>query len=110
MSDIWIVDSGTDKVYLYTGATTRTSGSQLTAVTFILSAGNTNPQGIADPPPTELVDAVLTEGMSDDDLVMDVVPATLPSDGDHDAALFSIMAEFEQAWVRPKRKTAILLA
>jgi hypothetical protein len=51
VSDIWIVDSGTDRVYQYTGAATRTSGSQSAAASFQLSPGNTNPQGIADPPP-----------------------------------------------------------
>jgi hypothetical protein len=50
VSDIWIVDSGTDRVYQYTGAASRTSGSQSAATSFALSAGNTNPQGIADPP------------------------------------------------------------
>jgi hypothetical protein len=49
-SDIWIVDNGTDKVYQYVGAASRTSGSQNAAATFALAAGNTNPQGIADPP------------------------------------------------------------
>lgn len=48
---IWIVDSGTDKVYEYTSARGRTSGSQSAAIVFALAAGNTNPQGIADPPP-----------------------------------------------------------
>ena len=51
VSDIWIVDNGTDKVYQYVGAATRTSGSMNAAATFALAAGNTNPQGIADPPP-----------------------------------------------------------
>jgi hypothetical protein len=51
VSDIWIVDNGTDKVYQYAGAAGRTSGSQNAAATFALAAGNTNPQGIADPPP-----------------------------------------------------------
>ena len=50
VSDLWIVDSGTKRVYQYTGAATRTSGSQIAAATFALAAGNTNPQGIADPP------------------------------------------------------------
>jgi hypothetical protein len=50
VSDIWIVDSGTDRVYQYTGAATRTSGSQSAAASFQLAPGNTNPQGIADPP------------------------------------------------------------
>jgi DNA-binding beta-propeller fold protein YncE len=50
VSDIWIVDNGTDKVYQYLGAVSRTSGSQTAGATFALAAGNTNPQGIADPP------------------------------------------------------------
>jgi hypothetical protein len=50
VSDIWIVDSNTDRVYQYTAAASRTSGSQSSATSFALAAGNTNPQGIADPP------------------------------------------------------------
>jgi hypothetical protein len=50
VSDIWIVDSGTLKVYQYLGAAGRTSGSQNASATFALTAGDTNPQGIADPP------------------------------------------------------------
>ena len=51
VSDIWIVDNGTDKVYQYIGAANRTSGSQNAAATFALNPYDTNPQGIADPPP-----------------------------------------------------------
>jgi hypothetical protein len=51
VSDIWIVDNGTDKVYQYVGAASRTSGSQNAAATFALNPSDTNPQGIADPPP-----------------------------------------------------------
>ena len=43
-----------------------------------------------------------------DDLVMGVVSPTQPSAADHDAALFSIMAEFEQVWARPERKAAMI--
>jgi hypothetical protein len=50
VSDIWIVDSGTDRVYRYAGAATRTSGSQNAAASWALATGNRNPQGIADPP------------------------------------------------------------
>jgi hypothetical protein len=50
VSNIWIVDSGTRLVYRYNAAASRTSGSQTAAATFALAAGNTNPQGIADPP------------------------------------------------------------
>jgi hypothetical protein len=55
VSDVWIVDNGTDKVYQYVGAAGRTSGSQTAGVTFALAAGDTNPQGIADPPPAEML-------------------------------------------------------
>ena len=51
VSNIWIVDNGTDKVYQYTAAASRTSGSQNAAATFALNPCDTNPQGIADPPP-----------------------------------------------------------
>ena len=51
VSNIWIVDNGTDKVYQYTAAAGRTSGSQSAAATFALNPYDTNPQGIADPPP-----------------------------------------------------------
>jgi hypothetical protein len=50
VSDIWIVDSGTDRVYQYSAAASRTSGSQSSSASFALAAGNSNPQGIADPP------------------------------------------------------------
>jgi len=48
---IWIVDNGTNRVYEYTNSRSRNSGSQSAAVTFALAVGNSNPQGIADPPP-----------------------------------------------------------
>jgi hypothetical protein len=50
VSDIWIVDSGADAVFQYTAAASKTSGSQSASASFQLAAGNTNPQGIADPP------------------------------------------------------------
>jgi hypothetical protein len=53
VSDIWIVDSGTDRVYQYTAAASLTGGSQAASASFALAAGNTNPQGIADPPAPE---------------------------------------------------------
>jgi DNA-binding beta-propeller fold protein YncE len=55
VSDIWIVDNGTDKVYQYIGAAGRTSGSQSAGATFTLAPGDTNPQGIADPPSPEML-------------------------------------------------------
>ncbi len=51
--DIWIVDSGTDRVYQYANGRAKTSGSLAAAAAFGLAVGNTNPQGIADPPRTQ---------------------------------------------------------
>src|SRR5262249_22574963 len=50
VSDIWVVDSGTLKVYQYAAAAGRTSGSLSAAATFALNPYDTNPQGLADPP------------------------------------------------------------
>ena len=50
VSDIWIVDNVTLKVYQYAAAAGRTSGSQAASATFALNPNNTNPQDIADPP------------------------------------------------------------
>jgi hypothetical protein len=47
---LWVADSGTDRAYQFDNARTRTSGSQSPSTSFALAAGNTNPQGIADPP------------------------------------------------------------
>jgi hypothetical protein len=44
------VDSNTDLVYQFDGAAGRYYGQQYASTTFALAAGNTNPQGIADPP------------------------------------------------------------
>ena len=46
---LWVVDSGTDRIYEYAGARGSTAGSLVTS--YQLAAGNLNPQGIADPPP-----------------------------------------------------------
>jgi hypothetical protein len=48
--NLWIVDSGTDRVYQFDNARGLTSGSLVPSKSFALAAGNTNPQGIADPP------------------------------------------------------------
>jgi Calx-beta domain len=50
VSNLWIVDSGTDRVYQFDNAASLTSGSQWPSTSFVLASGNTNPQGIADPP------------------------------------------------------------
>ena len=51
--DIWVVDNGTDKIYQYANSRSRTSssGQVASSATYALAVGNTNPQGIADPPP-----------------------------------------------------------
>ena len=46
-SDVWISDSNTDRAYLYAGAASRLSGSITATKSFVLGAGNTNPQDIA---------------------------------------------------------------
>lgn len=52
VSDIWIVDNVALKIFKYTAAASRISGSQNAGATYALAAaGNTNPQDIADPPP-----------------------------------------------------------
>jgi hypothetical protein len=63
-SDIWIVDSGRDQVFQYTGAAGRTGGSQSPSAVFNLASGNSNPQGIADPPHTSGTDAADWNGLS----------------------------------------------
>lgn len=48
-TDVWLLDSSADKVYKYTGAASRLSGSQSAASSFNLvkgSNGNTNPQDL----------------------------------------------------------------
>jgi hypothetical protein len=51
---IWIVDNVDDAVYRYDAAASRSSGSQSAASLFALASGNTDAQGIADPPPAVL--------------------------------------------------------
>jgi streptogramin lyase len=49
--DLWVVDRVDKLVYRYIGAMGWHSGSQPAADTFALAAGNSMPEGIADPPP-----------------------------------------------------------
>jgi sugar lactone lactonase YvrE len=46
-TDVWIVDSRSDKIYRYAGAASRLSGSQNAASSFNLASGNSNPKGLA---------------------------------------------------------------
>ncbi len=50
VGNIWIVDNGTKRVYQFDNAASLTSGQLYPSTSFALAAGNTNPQGIADPP------------------------------------------------------------
>jgi hypothetical protein len=102
VSDIWIVDNGTLKVYQYAGAAGRTSGGENASATFALNPHDTNPQGIADPPPADLLlapaalapapnqpsvlafDAVASSGVP--------IVATDPSLANRDAA-FALLAQ-----------------
>jgi hypothetical protein len=54
--DLWIVDNTTDRVLQF--ANGRTATAPVLGASFALMAGNTNPQGIADPPPAGLEPAV----------------------------------------------------
>ncbi len=49
VNHIWVVDAGTDRVYQYSGAVSRTAGQQSAAISFALNSADSNPQGIADP-------------------------------------------------------------
>ncbi len=72
---IWIVDNGTDRVYEYTNSRSKNSGSQSAALSFALATGNTNPQGIADPPAPTLagrsIDAATVESGRGADRIAD---------------------------------------
>jgi hypothetical protein len=74
-----------------------------------LAAGNTNPQGIADPPvgSIEAIDAIL----SDDDVLaqeplLEMAPGAISADPStlHDQALMRIVAEFTESSARRKRR------
>ena len=45
-TDVWIVDAKSDKVYKYSGAASRLSGSQNAASSFSLNSSNTSPKDI----------------------------------------------------------------
>jgi hypothetical protein len=62
--EIWIVDAGSDQVFQYTGAAARISGKQTADSVFGLAAKNTEPQGIADPPPSALDAALASSATS----------------------------------------------
>jgi hypothetical protein len=61
-SSIWIVDAGKDRVYEYGNALDNSGGSLVGS--FALAGGNTNPQGIADPPPASSSSALPTADLT----------------------------------------------
>jgi hypothetical protein len=90
-ASIWIVDSTSDSVYEFTTARSRISGSQSPATSFALAAGNTNPQGIADPPASSI------GGLSD--------PLTSsPTDSTFDSALLAITSELDGLLTSGKKR------
>jgi glucose/arabinose dehydrogenase len=91
VSNIWIVDSFSDCVYQFDAAASRTSGSQSPSASFALAPGNTNPQGLADPPV-----------VSDDGLTSPLDPS-LP-DSSFDSALLAIVGELDGLLARAKKR------
>lgn len=49
VNHLWVVDSTTDRVYQYDGATALTAGAGSTTISFPLASNNLNATGIADP-------------------------------------------------------------
>jgi outer membrane protein assembly factor BamB len=88
-SDIWIVDGYTLKVYDYTAAASRTSGKQNAAATFALAPGDTNPWGIADPPPAAMVVSPMALAITPS-LPPVSIGASSPSDT---AAVFALLTQ-----------------
>jgi hypothetical protein len=100
VSNIWIVDSSTDRIYEFNAATSRTSGSQAPASSFPLSSTNTNPQGLADPPAPTLTRRV-SEGLS---LGATAGSSSSASAVSHDSALLAITDELSSLFAPKKRK------
>jgi hypothetical protein len=97
VSDIWIVDNGTLKVYQYIGAAGRTSGSQNAAATFALAPGDTNPQGIADPPPANMLVTVADPVAVSEPSVKSLHTATAHKLATHGISdFFATLAKHEQ--------------
>jgi sugar lactone lactonase YvrE len=80
VNHLWVVDSGTDRVYQYDNAVSRTSGSQAASTSFALGAGNNNPQGIADPPAPDMLLAPASGWVAPSPAILDVPFAAWQSD------------------------------
>ncbi len=79
VSDIWIVDAGTDRVYQYSGATARTSGAQNASSSFALAKADRNPQGIADPRSLATSFTVTSDSLSRNQTTVSGTPAPTDS-------------------------------
>jgi hypothetical protein len=96
LADLWIVDNATDFVYELPGARNLTSGSQTASHGYALAPGNTNPQGIADPP------TFYSDGAAESS--SGASPAAT-GDPSFDAALLALVTELDE-WMSglPKRR------
>lgn len=83
-STLWIVDNAADQVFAYAGATSRTSGSQSASIAVNLGLGNSDPQGIADPPTA--AEAALIEVLEEAFAQRASRRVELRSNGPHDSA------------------------
>jgi len=97
--DLWISDSGTDRVYRY--ANGRTLAAPVLTSSFALGAGNTNAQGLADPPPVAAESQlpgyrIEQPGVADDSRFPTVINrrSTLPTAGNsgEQSALTSLLS------------------
>ena len=66
VNHIWVVDNGSQQVYQYDAATSRNTGRQAADSSFRLSGGNSDPQGIADPAPSEARAATVDAAIEQD--------------------------------------------
>ena len=85
--DIWVVDNGTDTIYQYANSRSRRTDSLVATATYALAVGNTNPQGIADPPPVSSMLASSNDIVARNDNGMEMAsalgvgPVPMPSFG-----------------------------
>jgi len=96
-SELWIVDKTTDRVYQYNAAVGVTSGSRSASSSLALAAGNTEPQGIADPPPpgntVRMPNAVMASPTENS------LMAPMANSKASDIALIQLSGEVVSGWV-----------
>ncbi|MEE8451130.1 MAG: pre-peptidase C-terminal domain-containing protein, partial [Thermoguttaceae bacterium] len=101
---IWIVDARKDQVFQYEGAAFRTSGKQAADARFDLAEGNTNPQGIADPPPTvtpvdstsqgRTLDPAALSAILQADSIRGTIASSSPGNPSHDGRIDVALLQF----------------